>query len=158
MTNELQETAVLVRDDKGRFVTGTKGTNTIKSGVDGRMMAQKRWDKARKAAASRIMQEAQAIDPTVKDEYDAHGLMYAMQFVKLADADKPNVDDAEKIAQAMGTAPRNAELRQAQATAALPMPQGDDLVMIIMRRRLEAGSVIDGDVIDMRMENEGEAE
>lgn len=106
--------AVIVRGANGQFLPGTRAPKTITSSADARSMAEKRWEKARKATASRVMQEAQSIDPTVQTEYDAHALMMAKQYTTIIDSDKPRMDDAEKLAQAMGTMPRNVELRQEQ--------------------------------------------
>lgn len=106
--------AVVTRNEKGQWVKPPPSPAPFTQ-ANARSMAQKRWDKARKAAASRVLLEAQAIDPTVKDEYDAHGLMVAKQYVAVLDSDKPRADDAEKIAQLMGTAPRAVELRTEQA-------------------------------------------
>ena len=121
-----------------------------------REMLAKRQQIATQRTASWIMKEAQSIDPDVKDEYDAHALMWAKQYTTVIDSDKPRTDDAERVSQAMGTMMRNADLRQTQQ-AGLPAPQGDDLVMIVMRRRLDAG-VVDGEVIPMRSDLQGDAE
>jgi hypothetical protein len=145
------------RDEKGRWLVQPEaGKDKQITSANARTMAQKRWDKARKATASRITREAMAIDPTVQNEYDAHALMMAKQYTTVLDSDKPRMDDAEKIAQAMGTAPRTVELRAEQAgTTNILVTDGEALLALLMRRRL--GEVVEGEAIPIRSDLQGDA-
>lgn len=143
--NQVMETVTL-RDERGRFLEGTKPINTIKSSADARMMAQKRWNKAAQKARDRITREAASIDPTITNVYDAHALMLTKQYTTILDSDKPRMDDAEKLSQMLGLAPRNVELRE----PTLPQIQAGDVdavLMLVLRRRLESDA-IDGEVVE----------
>jgi hypothetical protein len=60
-------------------------------------MAQKRWEKYRRAAVREIVEEAKSINPAVATSADAYGILMANQWNKLMDDQKPNVIQAEKL-------------------------------------------------------------
>lgn len=154
----IDEKPIIVRGSDGRFLPGTVAPRTIKTPEDARNLALVRWEKARKATANRITLEAMSIDPTVKDEYDAHALMMAKQYTTVLDSDKPRMDDAEKVAQAMGTAPRNAELRTESQVGTMP---DDDTMRQLARFAAEIAAQMSRpvvDVIPMRNEIETDTE
>lgn len=101
--------SVIIRDDKGRFIKGTRAPGTINSSASARNLAQKRWAKARKAAADRVVREAASIDPTVNTWADAWGLVTARQYSALMDSDKPRGDDLLAIGKAIGAMPSDAD-------------------------------------------------
>ncbi len=144
-----------IRNEKGHWLAQHPGAVPI-THENARELQARRWMLATERTAQWITKEAQSIDPDIRDVADAHAFMWSKQYTTIIDSDKPRTDDAERVSQAMGTMPRNADLRQTQQ-AGLPMPQGDDLVMIVMRRRLDAG-VVDGEVIPMRSDLQGDAE
>lgn len=133
--NEIQ------RDSNGRFLPGTKPPNTIKTTADARSMAAKRWNKAAQASRDRITREAASIDPEVRNVYDAHALMMAKQYTTILDSDRPRMDDAEKLAQLLGTAPRTVDLRVeiAQTQAASPIEGAVIGLIQAITQRVQAG-------------------
>lgn len=60
-------------------------------------MSNKRWESMRRKSNSRIVREAAAIDPTVKDPSDAFALLMSKQYVTLMDSDKPRIDHVERL-------------------------------------------------------------
>ena len=135
---------IIVRDSNGRFQKGTVSPKPI-THDNAREMLEKRAQKAAQRSRQRIVREAAAIDPDVRDIFDAHALMLARQYIAILDSDKPRMDDAEKLAQMLGTAER-----KGAATAATMTVQAgeDDVIMLVMRRRLQAEDVIEGEVAE----------
>lgn len=79
---------------------------------EGRAMVQKRWQKYKDATASRVLKEAQAIDPDIKTEEDAWALLVGKTFIAIMDSDKPRGYDLERVGRAMGAMPDASEARQ----------------------------------------------
>lgn len=102
-----------IRNDKGQLLQPhPKGVEHQITTENSREYKARRWMLAEERTAQWITKEAQSVDPAIQDVFDAHAYMMSKQYVNIMESDKPNMDDAEKIAQAMGTMPRNAELRQ----------------------------------------------
>lgn len=87
---------------------------------EGRAMVKKRWEKYREAGASAILKEAQAIDPSIKTEQEAFGLLIGKQYVAFMDAEKPRGDDLVKLGQVIGAMPTIADVRQEQEQQRTP--------------------------------------
>lgn len=84
---------------------------------EGREMANIRWEKYRKATASRVLKEAQSIDPDVKSEEDAWALLVSRVYQQIMDSEKPRGDDLEKVGKAMGAMPNITDVKQAPEVA-----------------------------------------
>lgn len=128
----MSDTGAIVRDDRGRFVKGAEAQGKpIKSSADARTMAQKRWAKARLAAADRVTREAAAIDPSVNTWADAWGLVTAKQYTALMDSDKPRGDDLLAIGRAIGAMPSDADRMQLQQAQIQPNAQPDIVLALL---------------------------
>jgi hypothetical protein len=151
-------TELVPRDEKGRFIKGAgERGKPIKSSADARMMAQKRWAKARKAAADRVTREAASIDPTVNTWADAWGLVTARQYSALMDSDKPRGDDLLAIGKAIGAMPSDVDKAQA-AEVAQPRTQPDvvlALLAVLERVDITDISSSDANVIDADTDEAG---
>lgn len=133
--------AVIIRDDKGKFIKGASGQGKpIKSSADGRRLAELRWQKFRQTAASRVVQEAASIDPSVKTPADAWGLVTARQFSALMDSDKPRGDDLLAIGRAIGAMPNDADKMQAIQTQTQRQTQPDIVLALL--------ALVGGDAFD----------
>lgn len=86
----------VVRAPNGNWITAPKSPAPI-THANARSMAQRRWEKVRQKSANRVLAEAVAIDPTVKDTADAMALLVSKQYVMLVDSDKPKMSDVEKM-------------------------------------------------------------
>ncbi len=145
--------AVIVRGEGGRFLAGTKSPAPI-THANAREMQAKRAEKAALRARQRIVREAASIDPEVRDIYDAHALMLAKQYTTILDSDKPRMDDTRLLAQMLGTYAKDKDIAQG---VTVPAPDSGDVVMLLLRRRLQA-DVVDGVVIPMRSDIEVDSE
>ena len=102
MTDDTQTQTNVLRDDNGRFLAPPPGSESTRiTTANARTLAQKRWEKYRRAAVQRILGEAQSIDGSVQTPADAFGLVAAKQYTTLMDSDKPRVADLEKLGQIM---------------------------------------------------------
>jgi hypothetical protein len=119
-------------------------------------MAQKRWEKYRRQAVKKIVEEAKSIDPSVSVGADAFGLVAAKQFTALMDSDKPAMDQLEKLYKMM-TGVNTEESRRENASAPGAISGSPEallrLVEIIERDRrqaVDAARSTDGEATDTR--------
>lgn len=150
-------TGVIVRGEGGRFAKGTK-THAPITKENAHLLARKRWEKFRQTAASRIVREAAAIDPTIATPADAYGLLAAKQYTALLDYDKPRIDELVDMGILMtGHNPRQA----AQDTDAATIAQGvsDGIAQALERIardvRARHGLSGGGEVVDGSVEENG---
>ncbi|MEW6242012.1 MAG: hypothetical protein AB1564_14505 [Chloroflexota bacterium] len=101
----------IIRDERGRFLPGTRPPNTIRSSADARNLAEARWRKYRQAAARGVTAEAMAIDPNVSNQYDAWALVNGRLFQE--QMDKPRGDDVAQLGRNIGAVPLAHERAQA---------------------------------------------
>lgn len=82
MGETIQQSAngIMVRDERGRFLPGTRPDNAI-TPASARMLAQSRWDKAREAAAAGLLKgvkDSGVVDVDVRAvPTDAWGILIA---------------------------------------------------------------------------------
>ena len=87
-----------IRDKNGRWLVAPPGSEETRiTTANARSMAQRRWEKYRRAAVREIVEEAKSINPAVATSADAYGLLMANQYTKLLDSQKPAVDQVEKL-------------------------------------------------------------
>lgn len=145
-----------IRNERGHWLAAHPAGHTITQ-ADARELRDKGYRMAQEAIREAVMREIEGIaDIPVNTPESAYAFVVGKQTIALIDSDKPRFDDVERLGQLMGTVERPRDRQQTQQ-AGLPIPQGDDLVMIVMRRRLDAG-VVDGEVIPMRSDLQGDAE
>lgn len=98
-----QSHAIAQRDAvTGRIVAkGPDAAATITAG-NAKELAARRWEKYRRTAASKVMQEAAAIDPSVKTPAEAWGLLVARLFQQIMDSEKPRGEDIRRLGQFIG--------------------------------------------------------
>jgi hypothetical protein len=134
---------------KKRIVANPGGGSRAFSQADGSASAsaQKRWQKYRQAAATGIVREAMAIDPSVRVPADAWRVVTAKQYVALLDADKPRVDDLYRMGQIVGALPLAGEVQaQAQAPAGgLAVRDADAIVLMLVRASVGITDIISTD-------------
>lgn len=91
-----------IRDSNGRWLAPPPGSEKTRiTSANARTMVQKRWEKYRRQAVRKIVEEAKSIDPSVSVGAEAFGLVAAKQFTALMDSDKPRIADLEKLGQIM---------------------------------------------------------
>lgn len=121
-------------------------------------MQARRYEVQRERIASRVMQEISSIsDIPIDIPEDAYAFVVGKQTLALVDSDKPRFDDVEKLGQLMGTVekPRSGQ-REQESTAT------DDMA-VALRGLVEflqgrSAQVVDGDVIPMRSDLQGDVE
>jgi hypothetical protein len=110
---EQTQTQAVVRDDKGRWITPPPGNQKFTS-VTARTMAEKRWQKARAAAAAAVVDEAKSIMPNVTSPGAAWGLLNARLFSQIMDSDKPRENAVIALGRNIGALPADWEIQQQQ--------------------------------------------
>jgi hypothetical protein len=90
------QTQQVVRAKDGKWIVPPKSPAPI-THANARMMAQKRWEKYRRAAVKRIVGEAQSVDLEVSTGADAFALAAAKQFTALLDSDKPVLGQLKEL-------------------------------------------------------------
>ena len=151
--DEVTSVKAAERDERGRLLAPIPGSEKHQfTPITARIVQEKRWARARQAAANRITREAAAIDPTVSTWAEAWGLVAAKQYVALIDSEKPRGDDLYRIGQVMGALPTALETRAAEvagpAAAVLALPAEAATVLIDLLRQVAERQVIDGEVRD----------
>lgn len=141
----LLKSGAVVDNTTGKIVARQLTTSYAREMVDAR------WDKYRKATASRILKEAQAIDPDIKTEEDAWALLVGKTFIAIMDSDKPRGDDLEKVGKAMGAMPQSHEVKQS-----LPVereyPYELFLLVYDLAQKAKNSEVVDGETINTPQE------
>jgi hypothetical protein len=95
----------VTRRPTGEWITAPKSPAPI-THANARSMAQKRWEKYRRAAVERIVGEAKSIDPSISTGADAFALVASKQYVAMIDSEKPRIEDLGRLGQIMsGHAP-----------------------------------------------------
>lgn len=122
---------------------------------EGREMVNGRWDKWRKANASAILKEAQAIDPNIKTEQEALAMAAGKTFLAILDSEKPRGDDLVKLSQLAGAYPTIADGRAQEelpennpVDAAL---QGLISAMLAMGEKSEKANTVDGEIVTPKL-------
>ena len=138
-----------MRDDKGKFIKGTRSHAIIKSSAEARTLAEKRWSKYRQTAAQWVVDEMRGIDPNVKGGADAWGLLVSRQAVALMDSDKPRGDDLLAIGRAIGAMPNDADKMQAIQTQTQRQTQPDIVLALLALVGGGASDDMSSDIIDV---------
>ena len=161
----MEDTQIMtdIRDSKGRWLAPPPGSEKTRITTENaRSMVQRRWEKYRRQAVKRIVEEAKSIDLSVSTGADAFGLAAAKQFAALMDSDKPVIDQLERLYKLMTG--MDAEARRENAGGA----SGDsitgspaallDLLRLIEAERqaaVERARAVDGEVTDTRSNDDG---
>ena len=122
----------LIRDERGRFLPGSKPAGMIDSPSQASALAARRWELYREAAADAVQRASSATTP-----FAGWGVIVERQAVLAADIDKgrSSTEAARFVGSAIGVlgGPKEAEHAQNGANVALP---GDTLRNLIADLRL----------------------
>lgn len=166
MSEDIQASGQLVRDEHGRFVAGVAQSPKPITHANARMLAAKsaevRRRKATLAAQNRTVARLAAADPSIQTPYDAWGELVADQAEALRQAaseGKPRADDMMQVGRAMGMVAQVGERTAqdtGQATATLTLSA--DMVALLQAVASRQGadnytyrnhdSVVDGQATD----------
>lgn len=144
--------------DKKQIVANPGGGTAAITHANASALAQKRWEKYRRAAVREIVEEAKSINPAVATSADVFGLLVANQFTKLMDSQKPDIFQVEKLGKMLTG--MEAEPRRENAGAAPnSVTFSTDALLDILtrieadkRHAVEAARSIDGTATDIRNE------
>jgi hypothetical protein len=119
MASNLQDEAthqtITPRDEHGRILAPLPGGAPPITSANARTMAEKRWAKARAAAAAAVVDEAKSIFPNVTSPAAAWGVMNARLFSQIMDSDKPRENAVTALGRNIGALPADWEI-QAQSS------------------------------------------
>ncbi len=148
----------ITRRPDGKWITAPKSPAPI-THANARSMAQRRWEKYRRQAVKKIVEEAKSIDPSVSVGADAYGLVAAKQFTALMDSEKPRIADLEKLGHimtGMDAEPRRENTPDGSDSSITASPQAL-MQLVSMLEESKAAAVdraraVDADSTDIRSE------